>query len=62
MTVYDFCNMCIDNYSPIDLYDTNNGTVVFSGTMYDALYSDYSEYEVVSFDPPVGDKLTINIE
>lgn len=63
MTVYDFCDHCIDSYNEITIYDFRTGEDVFKGTMSDAMYSDYADYEVQSFDLEYGNNyLCLNIE
>ena len=63
MTVYDFCNLCTDDSHEICIYDMRVGDDVFKGTIDDAMYSDYSEYEVLSYDLDYGDVyMCLNIE
>lgn len=63
MTVYDFCFLCTDDSNEICIYDMNENVEdeVFNGTMDEAMYSDYSDCEVLSFDY-YGGELCLNIE
>ncbi len=60
MTVYEFCSLCISEYAEIKLYDVDNEKEVFSGTFDEAMYSEFSEEEVQSFEVDNGE-ITINI-
>lgn len=61
MTVYDFCNLCIDDSAKVKLYDLNHDTVVFEGTMAEAQLSRFDGYEIESFDEPDGITMCLNI-
>ena len=63
MSVYDFCSLCTDDLEAVRIYDMNEEVEdeVFFGTMRDAMYSDWAEYDVDSFDlSPEG--LCLNID
>ena len=49
-TVYDFCNLATDDSQDVCIYDLSTMEEVFKGTMYEAMLSDYADYEVLSFD------------
>ena len=50
MDVYDFCYLCTDDSIEIEIYDTEGEDTVFHGTMREAQDSEWSGYEVMSFD------------
>jgi hypothetical protein len=60
MDVYDFCILACDSY-PIAVYDMTKNEEVFNGEINDLMYSDYANYEVMSFDLDNG-KIILNIE
>ena len=66
MDVYDFCNLCTDDGTIVAVYDFAAGDEIFCGTMSDAMWEDFSNCEVLSFDicPPDGRgvSLILNIE
>lgn len=64
MTIYDFCNLCTSDLHDICIYDMTTEKEVFNGTISDAMYSDYADYEVLSFDLEYSKKeyLCLNIE
>lgn len=64
MNVYDFCYLCTDDGTTVHIYDMNDnvGEEVFTGTMRDAMWSDYAYREVWSFDFDEQYGLTLNIE
>ena len=63
MSVYDFCHLCTDDQVEIRIYDMNNDVEdeVFVGEMRDAMYGDFAEYDVDSFDY-TPDGLILNID
>ena len=68
MTVYDFCNLCTDDAHEVAIYDFTKEREVLRGSMRDAMFCDYADDEVLSFDlDPWGGKdtgvyLVLNIE
>jgi len=50
MSVYDFCYTCTDDGAIIVIYDMTTETEVFHDTMREAMFSDFCDYEVLSFD------------
>ena len=60
MTVYDFCDMCACNMDELDVFSIDGEQTVFSGTYDDAMYSQYADEEVQSFEVD-GGKLVLNI-
>lgn len=63
MDVYNFCQLCTDDSAEIKIFDMNpdNEKEVFSGTIRDAMFGEYSDWEVWSFDFVEGD-LILNID
>lgn len=63
MSVHDFCFLCTDDQVEIRIYDMNDDVEdeVFVGTMRDAMYGDFADYEVDSFDY-TPDGLILNID
>lgn len=63
MSVYDLCSLCTDDQAEVHIYDMNDDVEdeVFVGTMRDAMYGDWSEYDVDSFDY-TPDGLILNID
>ena len=63
MSVYDLCSLCTDDQAEVHIYDMNADVEdeVFVGTMRDAMYGDWSEYDVDSFDY-TPDGLILNID
>ena len=62
MTVYDFCDMCIDpSLCKITIYDANASENVFMGTMEDARESQYADLVIDTFDVPTEDAITVNV-
>ena len=63
MSVYDFCSLCTDDSVEVSIYDMNEDVEigVFGGSMRDAMYSDWADYEVDSFDL-TPDGLCLNID
>ena len=63
MTVYDFCYLCTDDGNEICIYDLITGEEVFKGTIDDAMYSEYANYEVQSYDLDFASKyFCLNID
>lgn len=66
MNVYDFCNLCTDDSTIIAVYDFTSEDEIFCGSMRDAMWEDFSDCEVLSFDicPPDGRgvSMILNIE
>lgn len=62
-TVYDFLNLCTDDFATITICDLANGDAndVFCDTMHKAMWSDFADYTVMSFDFYKG-KITLNID
>lgn len=52
MDVFDFCDLCTDDTAEVRIYDMNPDIEkeVFTGTMQDAMNSDFAYSEVQSFD------------
>ena len=63
MDVYNFCQLCTDDSAEIKIFDMSpdNEKEVFSGTIRDAMFGEYSDWEVWSFDYVEGD-LILNID
>ena len=62
MTVYDFCDMCIDpSMCKITIYDARKEENIFMGTMEDAMESQYADLTVDSYDIPTMDAITVNV-
>ena len=67
MTVSDFCSLCTEAHmTDVTLFDSNEkfdgpDHIVFQGTMHDASFSEFSDYEVGSFDL-TEEGLTLNID
>ena len=63
MPVYDFCGLCTDDSVDVSIYDMNEEIEkeIFSGTMRDAMESDWADFEVESFDL-TPDGLCLNID
>lgn len=63
MSVYDFCSLCTDNQTEISIFDMNHEVQdeIFKGTMRDAMFSDFADYDVDSFDYTT-DGLILNID
>lgn len=64
MSVYEFCYLCTDDGTEVRIYDMNRAVEaeVFCGTMRDAMLTDYSDYEVCSFDVDPKCGLILNID
>lgn len=60
MTVYEFCSLCISEYEEMKLYSVDDETEVFSGTFDEAMYSEFVEDEVQSFEVENGE-IVVNI-
>ena len=52
MSVADFCDMCTDSCTRMRIWDMNEDVEneIFAGTMEEAIYSEYADYDVESFD------------
>lgn len=50
MTVYEFCSYCISEYEDMTIYSVDDEMEVFSGTFDEAMYSEFAEDEVQSFE------------
>ena len=51
MNVYDFCMLSCDDSAHIEICDlSQDANTVFSGEARDAMQSDFTDYEVLSFD------------
>lgn len=52
MTVYDFCDLAVDDSYLLTIYDMNSSVEdeVFLGEMRDAMHSEFEGYEVLSFE------------
>ena len=63
MDVYDFCALCTDDSTIIEIYDLNEkvAEVVFKDEIREVFNSDWDGYEVLSFDLYEG-RLTLNID
>lgn len=64
MDVFDFCNLCTDDTAEVRIYDLNPDVEneVFKGSMWDAEQSEFSDYEVLSFDLDRREGLILNID
>ena len=64
ITVYDFCDMCVDSdLITVNLWDSDAEKVIFTGTMTEAMESEFSDYTVNSFDAELqNDEITLNVE
>ena len=66
MTVYDFLHLLLEDDSTIAVYDFSTETEIFCGEAADAIFEDFSDCEVLSFDLDPHDKrgavLCLNIE
>lgn len=63
MDVYDFCALCTDDSTIIEIYDLNETVeaVVFKDEIREVFNSEWDGYEVLSFDLYEG-RLTLNID
>lgn len=59
--VYSFCILACDDSVPCAIYDMTVGEEVVNGDFKVCMDSDYSDYEVMSFDVENG-KIVLNIE
>lgn len=52
LTVYDFCNLCTEDSEVITICDLAHGEAkdVFCGPLWEAMRSDYADWEVISYD------------
>lgn len=50
MTVYDLLYLCTDDGTTIAIWDLLGEKRVFTGSIRDAMYSEYADYEVMSYD------------
>lgn len=64
MDVFDFCNLCTDDTADVRIYDMNPAVEneVFRGSMWDAQQSEFSDWEVLSFDLDPREGLILNID
>ena len=62
MTVYDFCDLCIDDGYPIEVWDNRVEDTVAVGTIHEVMNGDYADYEVIAFDAPYNGVLCLNID
>lgn len=62
MSVYDFCELCVDDSCTIAIWDAKVEEEVFRGEMSEAKYGYYAEYEVEGFDPPYDGVICLNID
>ena len=66
MTIYDFCNLCTEEYTDCIVYDLTTDREVFKGTFRDVVFDEWGDYEISSFDLcPCDDGLVLfvfNIE
>lgn len=62
MTVFEFCNLATDDGVQVAIYDMNKDVEVFRGEMREALYGDYSDHEVWSFDFDNRGVIILNID
>lgn len=62
MTVYDFLSLCCDDSSKCSIWDCKTEETVFDGSMSDAMFSEYADYEVLSFDSPGYYFICLNID
>jgi len=63
MPVYDFCALCTDDSVDVSIYDMNEAVEqqIFSGSMRNAMESEWADFEVDSFDL-TPDGLCLNID
>lgn len=63
MPVYDFCTLCTDDSVDVCIYDMNAAVEqqIFSGSMRNAMESEWADFEVDSFDL-TQDGLCLNID
>lgn len=61
LDVYNFCSLYIEDGEEMEIFDNNTCEVVFKGTFRDAMFSDYSDYEVDSFESHMNGEICINI-
>ena len=61
MTVYDFLFLALEDYYSCAVYDFAKNDSVFDGTIEDVKDSEFSDYEILSFDIFDNGKLTVNI-
>ena len=61
MTVYDFCGMCVDGSMEVTIWDIDAEKEVFKGSADHAMYSDFADREVESFDPPYDIGFCLNV-
>ena len=50
MSIYDFVNMLTDDAVTIAIYDYTEECEIFRGEARDAMFSDYSDYEIMAID------------
>lgn len=63
MTVLEFVSLCEeDSILNVTLFDTATGDAVWSGRGYDLDECDYGDCEVISFDLPKDESITLNID
>lgn len=60
LTVYELCNLYVEDGETMKIYSCDAEKDVFHGTFREAMYSKYSDMEVSSFDIENG-KICINI-
>ena len=64
MIIYDFCYLCTDDSVIIRIFDMNENVEeeVFSGSIRDAMLSEFAEFEVESFGVAPQEGITLNID
>lgn len=66
MDIYEFLGLLIEDDETIAIYDMTSGEEVFCGEASEAIFCDYSDCEVLSFDLCHDDKrgvrMILNIE
>ena len=60
MAVYEFCDLCLNEYEEMKIYNVYDEMEVFSGTFDEAMYSEFAEDEVQSFGIENGE-IIVNI-
>lgn len=60
MSIYEFCSLCLCEYEEMKIYSVDDETEVFTGTFDEAMYSEFADDEVQSFEIDNG-KIVINI-
>lgn len=61
MNVYEFCRLYIEGGEEMEIWHLTKQRTVFSGTFDEAMFSNYSNKEVLSFGIENG-KICINID